>query len=43
MAGNHIDLKQVTHNHDNHCCDMKKVKFTSMVHDHIDLRYIYKH
>ena len=41
VACDHIDFKtytviQVTHNHDNHCG--KKLKVTSMVHDHIDSR-----
>ena len=37
MACDHIDLKQVTHNHDNHHC-VKKI-CTGMACDHIDLRY----
>ena len=24
MACDHVDLKQVTHNHDNHCCVKSK-------------------
>ena len=38
MVWDHIDLKQVTHNHDNHCCVKSKI-CTGMVHDCMDFRY----